>query len=172
MTDTKPDLSRVNIESLISYILIEGADHDDGPMIADTIRALLDDKEAAEQSRDTAWLKVSELVKERDEARASVAAAWDAAAVIIEGVERQDLPDATGVLPPDRFDEGTSAAYEALLDATDPSATEALRRVKEEERNSAFEQAAELMDRYGQQRYADEIRGYICNSQAKEAAHD
>lgn len=166
MTDTKPDLSRIKK-------LIEGARFPSSLILTlSEARALLDAKEAAEELARKRSHRIIELAQQVDEARASVAAAWDAAAVIIEGVERQDFPDATGVLPPDRFDEGTSAAYEALLDATDPSATEALRRVKEEERNSAFEQAAELMDRYGQQGYADELRGYICNSKPKGAAHD
>lgn len=37
------------------------------------------------------------------------------AAKAVAGVERSNLADSENVLPPDYFDEGTSAAYEAIL---------------------------------------------------------
>ena len=50
----------------------------------------------------------------RREARAEV---WEEALILIAGIERDEGADTEGVLPPDRFDEGTSAAYETVSDA-------------------------------------------------------
>lgn len=53
------------------------------------------------------------LIAER--VREARMAALGEAAVITMGIERHMLTDDCGVMVPDRFDEGTSAAYEAIM---------------------------------------------------------
>jgi hypothetical protein len=105
------------------------------------------------------YMKHWESRAERAEAEitqfcAQAALAWkagrDAAAAVTAQTLRQDMPDAENVLPPDRFDEGTSAAYENIAALTPPAyLSAALTARLDAEWNAAIEAAGNLESVHG-----------------------
>lgn len=87
---------------------------------AAALRALLDAKEAAETQQQQLVDALDVTEDALTEARASVAAAWEVIAIAGQLIEEEGKQEAAG----------WDAVYSACLEA-DPSATEALRRVKE-----------------------------------------
>lgn len=151
MTDTtKVDLSREAVEAMSRLEALSGTPYE-MPHVVATLRALLDAKEAAERERDAWKGRAEHWHQAYTEARASAAAAWEA------GRE-------AGADKAERSLGGFMARVIRALTNPDPSATEALRRVKE----AVWDEGREYGLAHGKDDWPDKANPY---RQPKEAAH-